>query len=204
MVGLDLSPVDVGQEVADAAHLFHPQAEEKGLEFTVDVPEEPIVAEIDEFCLERIVNNLLSNAIKFTDEGRVTVVVTACEEEIVLAVRDTGVGIEKEFQPLLFDEFRQESVGDDREHGGVGLGLAITKRMVDLLGGSIEVESKKGTGTTFTVHLPREADPQITSDAGTGEIDRTNGRSDGHGENGSTDADRPIYQVERETHIRLG
>lgn len=148
-------PLDVAEEVRSLAELMQPRAEQKGLALSVDVPEDGVMATLDRFCLERIVNNLLSNAVKFTEEGAVHVRVAAEDEEVTIQVRDTGVGIEEEFQDDLFEEFRQESAGLDRSHEGVGLGLALTRRMTEILDGSIAVDSEKGRGSTFTVRLPR-------------------------------------------------
>jgi signal transduction histidine kinase len=80
---------------------------------------------------------------------------TAAPDQIGIVVTDTGVGIDPEFVPHLFDAFHQESTGDAREFEGSGLGLSITKRLVNLMGGTITVDSTKGEGTTFTVTLPR-------------------------------------------------
>ena len=100
---------------------------------------------------------LTDNAVKFTPDGEVRVEVTAgpADETVRVHVHDTGVGISDDFRPHLFEPFRQESMGDQREFDGNGLNLSIAKRLVDLTGGSIEVESTKGVGTTFTVEMPR-------------------------------------------------
>lgn len=108
----------------------------------------------DRDLLSRIVGNLLDNAVKFTEEGEIVVTVEAAEPGVRIAVSDTGIGIDPAFRPDLFEPFKQESDGRTRTHGGTGLGLALTKRMVELLGGTIEVESSKGEGSTFTVELP--------------------------------------------------
>ncbi len=144
-------------EVREAVSLMRPMAEQKGLALSVVAVAREIYIDIDPSILNRIVNNLVSNAIKFTDEGRVTVEIGGGAERVHVRVRDTGIGISETFQQHLFDEFRQESSGLSRSHEGYGLGLAITKRLVDLMDGAIEVESTKGAGSTFTVHFPRAA-----------------------------------------------
>jgi CheY-like chemotaxis protein len=98
--------------------------------------------------------NLIGNAIKFTDSGGVRVRVSAEHPNIRVDVMDTGTGIDAAFLPHLFQEFKQESTGLARSHEGTGLGLTITKRLVDLMDGTIEVESTKGEGSCFTVRLP--------------------------------------------------
>ncbi len=114
--------------------------------------------------------NLVSNAVKFTEEGRVTVTVEGTAETLQIAVADTGRGIDPAFLPSLFEEYQQESTGYGRVAEGSGLGLAITKQLVDLMGGTIEVESEVGTGTTFCVRLPREVAPLIPGDGLAAEV----------------------------------
>ncbi|NNE47917.1 MAG: hypothetical protein HKN37_14800 [Rhodothermales bacterium] len=110
----------------------------------------------DEYALTKAFDSLLNNAIKFTEQGSVEVSLVDEGDALQVHVADTGVGIDTKFLPALFDEFRQESGGLARTHSGNGLGLAIAERIVDLLGGSIEVQSEKGRGSTFTVILPRQ------------------------------------------------
>jgi signal transduction histidine kinase len=118
-----------------------------------------VTGEWDEGALKRIVTNLAENAIKFTPTGgAVEVRVRDDGADAVLEVADTGVGIDAEFLPDIFNAFEQEEGGIDREHEGSGLGLAITKRLTEALGGTIDVESEKGEGTCFTVRLPRTHD----------------------------------------------
>ena len=107
----------------------------------------------DRGALHRIVVNLVSNAIKFTPSGSVTVSVSDEANRAVLRVADTGIGISETFRPHLFEAFRQESEGEARYYEGNGLGLSITRRLVDMLGGTIEVDSTKHVGSTFTVRL---------------------------------------------------
>jgi PAS domain S-box-containing protein len=151
---LDLDAVPVREAVEDTVALFQSMAERKGLTLTAEVEDDP-VARVDRNALRRILSNLLSNAVKFTDEGSVRVRGWAAEEEVYLAVKDTGIGISEEFQDALFDDFTQESTGRDRDYEGTGLGLTITDRLTNLMGGEIRVESEKGEGSVFTVQLPR-------------------------------------------------
>ncbi|NEQ25935.1 MAG: GAF domain-containing protein, partial [Microcoleus sp. SIO2G3] len=116
----------------------------------------------DRFCadphrVQQILLNLLSNAIKFTPEGgRVTLHVSADDHMAVLQVQDTGIGISKPQQALLFDKFQQLDASYHRQYTGAGVGLALTKQLVELHGGSIAVESTVGVGSVFTVRLPRQ------------------------------------------------
>ena len=110
-------------------------------------------AHTDEARLRQMLINLASNAIKFTPSGSVVVKVRQEEEQLVLAVSDTGKGIPEEELATIFDDYRQVE-GSGQEHKGTGLGLSITKQFAELLGGSIGVESEVGKGSTFTVRVP--------------------------------------------------
>lgn len=147
-------PMDVCTEVHNSAQLLEPLAKLNGVDFIIDLPEDPLVAQLDQKCLNRIVTNLVSNAIKFTDSGSITVCVQKAGDRIEVKVVDTGVGIGADFVPFLFDEFKQESTGLSRSHEGSGLGLAITRRLVELMDGTITVDSRKGKGSDFTVSFP--------------------------------------------------
>ncbi len=142
-------------EAQASTRVLQPVADKRCLLLRVDPPAKPVYAQIDRSCLHRILNNLIGNAIKFTREGAITVEVESSEDDAVLTVRDTGVGISKEFLPHLFDDFKQESTGLKRSHEGSGLGLAITKKLVEMMGGEISVESIKGIGSAFSIRFPR-------------------------------------------------
>jgi CheY-like chemotaxis protein len=131
---------------------FLPLAEEKGLALTTASGSRAVVT-TDETLLEQIVRNLLGNAIKYTDTGSISVVVTNDGVETLLAIKDTGRGIPIEAQAHVFEEFYQvDNPGRDRSRG-LGLGLAITRRLVDLLGLRLTMSSAVGVGTTFTIAL---------------------------------------------------
>jgi signal transduction histidine kinase len=125
---------------------------ELSLQAEADLPE----IETDRAKLVQVMLNLVSNAVKFTPEqGRVVVRASRTPERWVeLSVEDNGVGIAPEELPHIFDEFRQVDGSTSREYGGVGLGLALARRLVELMGGRITVESQPGAGSTFTVRLP--------------------------------------------------
>jgi signal transduction histidine kinase len=158
-VPVDLRAVDVAEEVHDAADVFRPAAHEKGLALVVAGPVCGVVARTDRAALRRVLAHLLSNAVKFTDAGRVTLSIEAVGAQVHVRVRDTGRGMAPSFLASLFEEFRQESTGDARSHEGSGLGLALTKGLVDLMGGTVAVESTVGVGSAFTVTLPRAPEP---------------------------------------------
>jgi signal transduction histidine kinase len=114
--------------------------------------------------------NLLSNAVKFTPEGgRVVITATAADGVITIAVSDTGIGIAPEDQAAIFEEFRQVGREDARKQEGTGLGLTLAKKLVELHGGRIWVQSYVGQGSTFTFTLPVRLDNRSASDQGGGE-----------------------------------
>lgn len=145
---------DAAEEVRQTIEMQRPEADAKGVAVNFDAPAEGVPVRLDRNFLRRIAGNLVSNAIKFTREGRVDVALAANETALRLSVADTGVGIGEDFRAHLYEEFRQESTGVERTHEGSGLGLSITRKLVDLLGGRVAVESEQGEGTTFTVELP--------------------------------------------------
>ena len=152
---LDLEPVDVADFAESALPLLKPLADKKGLELRTRLASGNAFALVDRVCLDRIMNNLVGNAIKFTERGSITITVDASADEVYLSVQDTGIGISESFMPYLFQEFRQESTGLARHYEGTGLGLAITKRLTELLNGTITIDSERGRGSIFTIAFPR-------------------------------------------------
>ena len=154
---IDLYPqtFDLRGTVQAALEKVRPKAAAANVVLHLDAPA-PVQAYADGSSVRRVLDNLLSNAVKFTkDSGAVFVRCETTEEAAVVTVSDTGVGIGRAFLPHVFTAFKQESQGNAREFGGAGLGLAIASQLVDLMEGSIEVDSTKGEGATFTVRLPR-------------------------------------------------
>ena len=151
----EVEVLNLFEEAEASARVLKHVADKRGLQLRVEPPAKPVYAQIDRSCLHRILNNLVGNAVKFTREGAISVEVEATEEDAILTVRDTGVGISKEFLPHLFDDFKQESTGLKRSHEGSGLGLAITKKLAEMMGGEISVESIKGIGSAFSITFPR-------------------------------------------------
>jgi signal transduction histidine kinase/BarA-like signal transduction histidine kinase/ligand-binding sensor domain-containing protein len=137
------------------------EAAEKGLFLSIMPEDLQVHVALDRHSLQRIVSNLVGNAIKFTNTGGVCVFLDHDDENVFLTIQDTGIGIREEFLPHLFDQFQQESSGYSRSHEGSGLGLAITNRLVTLLGGEINVETRRGQGTSFTVRLPRSTSEEM-------------------------------------------
>ena len=140
--------------------IHRPQMDEKGLDFSVTVsPDVPEALTGDPLRLRQILMNLLSNAVKFTLSGSITVTARVTEKQrttivLELAVKDTGIGIASEKLDDIFNSFVQEDSTDIRPYGGAGLGLTLSKRLVELMGGSISVESSVGHGSLFRLVIP--------------------------------------------------
>jgi signal transduction histidine kinase len=111
--------------------------------------------------LKHVLQNLINNAIKFTENGSVTVFAKYASTAIEFKVKDTGIGMPQDMLPSIFQMFRQLDSSSTRSYGGSGVGLYIVKKFVDLLGGTIEVESTLGEGSTFTVTLPLDVSETI-------------------------------------------
>ncbi|MDQ6885762.1 MAG: HAMP domain-containing protein [Gemmatimonadota bacterium] len=180
---LDLSKVEAGKMEVTPTDLpldevrsfveraFRPVAEQKGLSFGISIhPEAPPTLYTDGQRLQQVLKNLLSNAFKFTNQGSVELTIRRAEAGrrfqnrtlddakavIAFAVSDTGIGIAKDKQRLIFEAFQQADGTTSRKFGGTGLGLSISREIARLLGGEIRVESVPGKGSTFTLFLPLE------------------------------------------------
>ncbi|MFQ5840138.1 MAG: GAF domain-containing protein, partial [Candidatus Methylomirabilales bacterium] len=155
---LHLDPFDVRAVLQAACDHIRPQATANGLELTLDLGSDLPHLYADPLRLKQILYNLLSNAVKFTPSGgRVTIRVRSVDSDMEFAVQDTGIGIKQEDLPRLFETFTQLDASLGRQHQGTGLGLALTKNLVELHGGRIWVESPgEGQGSIFTFTLPRE------------------------------------------------
>jgi HAMP domain-containing protein/CheY-like chemotaxis protein/signal transduction histidine kinase len=192
---LDLSKVEAGKMEVHATEVpltdvrefversFRPVADQKQLGFAVDVqPGAPARLITDGQRLNQVLKNLLSNAFKFTQQGTVTLTIRAAERGrrfanpaldnanavVAFAVSDTGIGIPKEKQRLIFEAFQQADGTTSRKFGGTGLGLSISREIARLLGGEIRVESTPGVGSTFTLFLPDKYESRETGDWGLG------------------------------------
>lgn len=144
----------VTEIVESVALTVMPLAEERGLDLNLSLPADRCYAIMDHGVLSRVLNNMLDNAIKFTEEGRIDLSVRRVDSRIVVTIKDTGIGVDPHFIDRMFDPFKQESSGLDRSHQGSGLGLTVSKRLIELMGGRISVESTKGSGTAFAISLP--------------------------------------------------
>ncbi|KFN50653.1 ATP-binding protein [Arenimonas composti] len=154
---LELRPVPIDAPVRAAVETVQPAAQARHIALVVELDEPAPVVRGDAARLQQVVWNLLSNAVKFTEPGgRIVVRGHADGEQVVLEVADSGQGIAAEFLPFVFDRFRQQDGSITRSHGGLGLGLAIVRQLVELHGGSVDARSAGlGKGATFRVSLPR-------------------------------------------------
>jgi len=174
---LDLSKIEAGHvEIRPEAvaierltdnlkQLFQPLAGDKQLGFTIDISANvPPAIETDPQRVEQVLKNLLSNAFKFTETGLVKLTISrAGDDQLAFAVSDTGVGIAEEQQRRVFEAFHQADSTISRKYGGTGLGLSISRQLARLLGGSIDLKSQQGRGSTFTVMIPVVYDPAKVS-----------------------------------------
>jgi PAS domain S-box-containing protein len=169
---LDVEPVRLGSVIAAAVESVRPSAEAKGIRLSALLDPAADMVSGDAERLQQVVWNLLSNAIKFTQKGgRVQVRLERVDSHIEITVADNGQGIKPEFLPHVFDRFRQEEGGTGRQHGGLGLGLAIVRHLVELHGGTVHASSAGvNQGATFTIMLPvtplRKAGPNEKLEAG--------------------------------------
>jgi PAS domain S-box-containing protein len=149
-----LKPVEVNLIIEESIKLFDAPAKDKGLTLNFVKKKNIILIETDDNFLTKILNNLINNAIKYSDSGTITVTSDYNNKKVIIEVEDNGIGIAPENLNIIFEPFRQTSEGYSRRYEGTGLGLTITKRFVDILGGTINVKSTIGKGSTFTVELP--------------------------------------------------
>lgn len=161
-IELEREPTDLALLVKTAVGQMLPQADARRITVEVALPDEPIVSAVDPMRVQQVISNLLGNAVKFTPEGGRAWVVLEREgggpgvpASAVIEVIDTGIGIDPEFLPFVFERFTQAHEGIDRRFEGLGLGLAITRAIVELHGGKVTAQSAgHGRGSTFTVKLP--------------------------------------------------
>ncbi|HJQ33563.1 MAG TPA: ATP-binding protein [Pyrinomonadaceae bacterium] len=159
---LELRPVELRPLVQDSVETIRPAAEAKGVYLSTLLAPDTGTVSADPDRLQQVLWNLLSNSVKFTPRGgRVEVELRREGSQAVLRVSDTGQGIAPEFLPHVFERFRQADMGTTRQHGGLGLGLAIVRHLAELHGGTVEAESAgTGLGATFILRLPLKPSPQ--------------------------------------------
>jgi signal transduction histidine kinase len=164
LVLLDLRPDDLRVAVESAVEQARPAARRRDLAVDLSLPDAPVRVRHDPLRIGQVVTNLVGNAIKFTEPGgRVEVAIVAAPDGATIRVGDTGVGIQPDELPRIFDRFYRGSLANEARGSGSGLGLAIVRSIVEMHHGTVEVSSRLGQGTTFSVNLP--TDPRRTSAA---------------------------------------
>lgn len=151
---LNYEYVSIGNIVENMLKIFENKAKEKGLKITLNIPDTTPGINADPFKIEQIFINLLDNAIKYTESGEITISLTNDDASIKIEIADTGIGIQKEHMPRIFERFYVVDKSRSKKLGGTGLGLSIVKHIVNLHKGKIDVESAPGKGTKFIVTLP--------------------------------------------------
>ncbi len=156
VLDIDAAPFELHECVEDVLDLFATAAWDKQIDLAYRIyGSVPNVVVCDQMRVRQVLTNLVGNAVKFTDDGAVVVSVDAPDVDTLrIVVRDTGVGMTSEVRKRLFQPFEQGDSSTSRKYGGTGLGLVISKRIVDALDGTLEVDSEPGSGSEFRVHLP--------------------------------------------------
>ncbi|MGZ8999422.1 MAG: ATP-binding response regulator, partial [Allosphingosinicella sp.] len=185
-VSIELGDMPLASLKLHMERTFRQLASDKGLELKIDFEDNlPEAIRTDEKRLQQIVLNLLSNAFKFTSDGSVTLAARSAkggwntnhpvlrnfDQAIEIAVTDTGIGIPEDKQKLIFEAFQQADATTSRKYGGTGLGLSISREIARLLGGELQVKSKPGEGSTFTLFIPLET-AAVTTAAASGSTAR--------------------------------
>jgi PAS domain S-box-containing protein len=175
---LDRKPVDMADVVAAAVEISRPLIDERGHTLRLELPARPLLVNGDLMRLAQVVSNLLNNAAKYTQPpGRISLTAEQANAEVVLTVRDTGIGIPADMLSRIFDMFTQVDRSLERSRGGLGIGLTLARRLVALHGGAISAHSDgPGKGSCFTVRLPLASQPGRPASAEDGD-DRAAGNA---------------------------
>lgn len=204
---LNISKVYIADLFHDIEQLFRPVTDDKGLELIVDIQScAPEMMYTDAEKLAQILKNFVGNAIKFTSQGQVTLhledVVEDNQWPIRISVSDTGIGIAKDKQELIFEAFQQADGSTSRRYGGTGLGLSISRKLAELMGGRITVQSQPGQGATFTIMLPEKLSTDDERDGESVVSETANTTTDLHTKGNETatsadssDTDLPVTDI---------
>jgi len=153
LINLYRENIDITSHVEKVTLTFKPQAENRGIYLRCDV-RVPIIINADARRIRQVLTILIDNAIKYTDEGGVTVKIIPDEKYVEIQVTDTGIGIEQQHLQVIFEPFRQLKQ-NNKTREGAGLGLSICKHLIELHGGKLQIQSKLGKGSTFSILLPK-------------------------------------------------
>ncbi|MBN1622030.1 MAG: HAMP domain-containing protein [Endomicrobiales bacterium] len=153
---LELSSIDIMKLIKDVAVMFDEKIKEKGLDLQIDAVSNIKPIKADPFRLEQVFINLIDNSIKYTEKGIIRIDLSQDEKNTIITIKDTGIGIPKEHLPRIFERFYVVDKSRSRKLGGTGLGLSIVKHIINLHKGGIDIESRQGSGTTFTITIPSD------------------------------------------------
>ncbi|CAN5641637.1 hypothetical protein BH23GEM1_BH23GEM1_07170 [soil metagenome] len=153
---LHLEDLELRELLVEVTSQMEPLFRKKGLGFSWEMTHDSVRMRTDRTKVKQILLNLLSNAVKFTHRGTVSIKADVDKKFVCMSVSDTGIGIAEEHLAAIWEDFRQVDQSSTREFGGTGLGLSITKKLVEALGGHVDLRSTLGGGSTFTVTLPRK------------------------------------------------
>ncbi len=159
MLDIHKESVDIARIIDEIGQIFQMTIGEKGLDFTIEVSKElDHFILIDELRLKQVLLNMVGNALKFTQKGGITITAHMDrtdhpKQNLVINIKDTGIGIQEDKQEYIFESFRQQSASIGKTFGGTGLGLSISKRLTELMGGNITVKSRVGEGSVFTITI---------------------------------------------------
>jgi len=166
---LDISKIESGQlslsftsfhirtSIEKMVAIVLPLAEKKGLSVETIIGSDVDQVSTDQRRLEQVMLNLLNNAVKFTEQGKIKISCRSENDHYLFSVEDTGIGVRPEDIPRLFQPFLQIDSGLTRKQEGTGLGLSICKKLIEMMGGSIEVESRLGMGSLFSIRIPKHS-----------------------------------------------
>ncbi len=154
-LSLSLNSFDLKPSIEKMVKIASPQAEKKAIALKLDIADDISTVTLDQRRLEQVFLNLINNAVKFTEEGYVKVACRSENDHYVFSVADTGIGIKPEDVEGLFQPFRQIDTGLARKQEGSGLGLSICKKLMDMMGGTIHVQSRYGMGSVFSIRFPK-------------------------------------------------
>lgn len=154
-ITLNYQTFNLFELMQDIKNMIQPQAKDKNIKFLFDYDDSIQYIYSDKERIKQIVKNLLSNSLKFVKEGSIQLSISNFDDRFIITVKDNGIGIEEKKLEHIFDRFKQADASTTRKYGGTGLGLAISKELTDLLEGNIEVKSKVGSGTIFTLSFPK-------------------------------------------------
>jgi PAS domain S-box-containing protein len=168
-ININIRPTNIKDLLKGIYEYFETKYDTNKINFNLVLPTKPeqIIIDTDGVRLQQVINNLLTNAFKFTHKGEInlTVQINTISESLEIEVNDSGIGIDEKHYDTIFERFRQVEEGFTRDYGGAGLGLAISKKICEILSGKIIVSSEKGKGTSFVVKLPYINSGTITTEA---------------------------------------